>query len=296
MNWQSLRFDWNQTRAFLATAEEGSLSAAARALGQTQPTLGRQIASLEAELGVTLFDRAGRSLTLTPTGIDLLDHVRVMGEAASRISLAAAGHTQNVTGNVTITTTDVFAVYHLPPILARLRKIAPGLQIELNTDNALRDIRHREADIAIRHKRPEQPELIAKKLSESHARLYAARSYLDRHGPIREPADLAHADLIDFDNSGRLLTLYRSFGLPVTAANFKFRSANGLAAWAMVRQGLGVAIMSREVANMTPEVEAILPEIVAPTFPVWLATHRELKTSPRIRIVFDLLAEALAAK
>ena len=79
MDWKSIKFDWNQARAFLVTAEEGSLAAAARALNMTQPTLGRQVAALEDELGVELFNRSGRGLELTPIGIMLVDHVRAMG-------------------------------------------------------------------------------------------------------------------------------------------------------------------------------------------------------------------------
>lgn len=100
-------FDWNQVRAFLATADAGSLSAAARVLGQTQPTLGRQVAALEADLGVTLFERAGRGLVLTEAGADLLEHVRAMGAAADRVALAASGQSQEVAGLVRITASDV---------------------------------------------------------------------------------------------------------------------------------------------------------------------------------------------
>ena len=107
MEWQSVAFDWNQVRAFLVTAEEGSFSAAARALGLTQPTLGRQVAALEDYLGVTLFERLGRSLSLTQSGLELLDHVRAMGDAASRISLTASGQSQRIEGQVCITATDV---------------------------------------------------------------------------------------------------------------------------------------------------------------------------------------------
>ena len=82
MDWRSVRFDWNRARAFLVTAEEGSLSAAARALGMAQPTLGRQVEALQDELGVVLFERTGRGLELTPSGLELLEHVRTMGEAA----------------------------------------------------------------------------------------------------------------------------------------------------------------------------------------------------------------------
>ena len=90
MDWRSVRFDWNRARAFLVTAEEGSLSAAARALGMSQPTLGRQVTALEEELGVLLFERVGRGLTLTTGGTDLLDHVRTMGDAANHVTLAAS--------------------------------------------------------------------------------------------------------------------------------------------------------------------------------------------------------------
>ena len=108
MKWQTVSFDWNQARAFLVTVEEGSLTAAARALGLTQPTLGRQVAALEDSLGVTLFDRVGRSLRLTPSGLELLDHVRSMGDAAGRVSLTASGQSQTVEGQVCITASDLF--------------------------------------------------------------------------------------------------------------------------------------------------------------------------------------------
>ncbi len=100
MDWRAVKFDWNRARAFLVTAEEGSLSAAARALGLAQPTLGRQVDALEEELGVVLFERVGRGLTLTPSGLELLEHVRGMGEAATRVSLAAAGQSESIEGKV----------------------------------------------------------------------------------------------------------------------------------------------------------------------------------------------------
>ncbi len=127
MNWQTITFDWNQARAFLVTAEEGSLSAAARALGLTQPTLSRQVAALEETLGVTLFQRVSKSLILTEAGIELADHVRAMGDAASRVSLAASGKSQQVEGLVTVSTTDLMAAHVLPGILRDLRGHKAGL-------------------------------------------------------------------------------------------------------------------------------------------------------------------------
>jgi len=122
MNWRTLSFDWNQAKAFLATAEEGSLSAAARALGLTQPTVGRQVAALEEALGVVLFDRVGRSLALTQSGLELLDPVRTMGDAAGLVSLTASGRAQSIEGQVCVTASDAMSTYHLPPVLERLRE------------------------------------------------------------------------------------------------------------------------------------------------------------------------------
>ena len=122
MDWRSVTFDWNRARAFLVTAEEGSLSAAARALGMAQPTLGRQVSALERELGVALFERVGRGLALTPSGLELVEHVRAMGDAASRVSLTASGQSQSVEGTIRIAVTDIYAVFVLPPIVGRAEK------------------------------------------------------------------------------------------------------------------------------------------------------------------------------
>ncbi|MFT6024740.1 MAG: DNA-binding transcriptional LysR family regulator, partial [Ascidiaceihabitans sp.] len=162
MEWQRLAFDWNQARAFLVTAEEGSLSAAARALGLTQPTLSRQVSGLETALGLTLFERTPRALLLTQAGTEVLAHFRSMGDAANRISLTATGQSQAITGHVVIAATNMMATHYLPPILKKIQAKAPELTIEINASNELSDLRRREADIAIRHVRPQDENLFAK--------------------------------------------------------------------------------------------------------------------------------------
>lgn len=294
MNWRSVCFDWNQARAFLATAEEGSLSAAARALGQTQPTLGRQVAALEAALGVMLFERAGRSLALTQSGLELLDHFRAMRDAASRVSLAASGRSQAIEGQVSITATNFMATYHLPPMLKRIREVAPAIEIEVIASNDVRDLTRREADIAIRHVRPEQPDLIAKLVGETSGHLYASTEYLDKHGRPAGAGDLSDADFIGFEHPERLLPLLNSLGLSLTRDNFKLVSASSTVILELVKHGLGISILPREIAVLTPGLEPVLPELEAIPIPTWLVTHRELRTSRRIRLVFDLLAEAFS--
>ena len=294
MNWRAIAFDWNQARAFLATAEEGSLSAAARAIGQTQPTLSRQVSALEERLGVTLFERTGRSVALTQAGVELLDHVRTMAAAANRMTLAASGQSQTVEGLVQITASDLMSAYVLPRAIAELRSIAPLLEIEMVADNNVRDLLLREADIAIRHVRPSQPELVAKLLREETARFYATRPYLDAHGAPALDGDLSRHQFISFADSDRMLEYLRPVGLNLTKANFRLGSRSGVVAWEMARAGMGVAVMSDEIAEKFAEFEPVLTEIAPFAFPTWLVTHRELNTSRRIRLVFDHLAAYLS--
>ncbi|MEM8743511.1 MAG: LysR family transcriptional regulator [Pseudomonadota bacterium] len=293
MNWNTVSFDWNQARAFLVTAEEGSLSAAARALGLTQPTLGRQVTALEESLGVTLFERVGRTLTLTQPGLELLDHVRGMGEAAGRFSLAASGQSQTIEGHVSLTATNMMATFHLPPVFKKIREMAPEIELEILASSEVRDLRRREADIAIRHGRPEHPELIAKLVGETTAHLYAATSHLDAVGRPKHPDDIANWDFIGFGDPMEYLPYLTDIGLPLTRENFKTTTNSGTVILALMRQGFGTSMLTKQDADMAPDIEQILPDLPPIPIPVWLVTHRELHTSRRIRLVFDLLAEEI---
>ena len=173
--------DWNQLKAFLQTAQTGSLSAAARKLGLTQPTLSRQVAAIEQQMGVTLFERVGKAMVLTPTGLDLLEHARAMGAAAEALGLAASGRSQAVGGVVSVSATDAVATYLLPPIVQRLRAQEPGIAVEVIASDALSDLLRREADIAIRHVKPEQPDLIARLVREAQAFFYASEAWVQTH-------------------------------------------------------------------------------------------------------------------
>lgn len=294
MDWRSIKFDWNQARAFLVTAEEGSLSAAARALGMTQPTVGRQVAALEQELGVALFERVGRGLELTPSGLELVSHVRNMGEAATRVSLAAGGRSQTIEGSICITASEIHAAFLLPPIIEKLRQLAPGIDVEIIASNSASDLGRREADIAIRSFRPTQAELIARKIKDVPARLYASKDYLKQIGMPKSAADLERADFIDFDDTGMLLNGLNALGLNLTQSNFSIRTKNHIVQWQLVKQGLGIGIFPEDIGDAEPLVQQALPELEPIVFSIWLTTHRELNTSRRVRLVFDLLAAELA--
>jgi DNA-binding transcriptional LysR family regulator len=287
MDWKSITFDWNRARAFLVTAEEGSLAAAARSMGMTQPTLGRQVAALESEIGFDLFTRRGRGLELTPNGIKLLEHVRLMGNAANQFSLSASGKSDVIEGDVSITASELLSTFMLPRMIKTLREAEPGIDIEIVSTNEERDLNRREADIAIRSVRPTQPELIAKKLCSVRGHLYAAKSYLQQLGSIDE---LNKANFIDTQNPGRLMELLNSSGLTLSKQNFPVISNSHIVQWELVKQGVAISATVAEIGDNEPLVErVVISNLPLITMDLWLVTHNELKTNPRIRRVFDFL-------
>ncbi|WP_278922865.1 MULTISPECIES: LysR family transcriptional regulator [Pseudophaeobacter] len=288
--------DWTHIRAFLATAETGSLSAAARQLGLTQPTLSRQVSALEADLGVMLFERLGRSLALTDAGRELLPHGRKMSDGADGLSLAASAQAQSIEGTIRITASDMMSAFVLPPVLQTLRQQAPRLTIDIVAANDIRDLMRREADIAIRHVRPDQPELITRLVQEATAHFYAAPSYLARRGHPGSLAALSSHEFVNFGDIQRSIEFLAPLGIHLTHDNFRIGSNSGLAAWELVRQGFGIGAMADDVVEHSSGVERLLTDQPPIRFPVWLTTHRELHSSRRIRLVYDLLAEFFAAK
>ncbi|WP_424971170.1 LysR family transcriptional regulator [Dinoroseobacter sp. S76] len=288
-----MEFDWDHAKTFFAVVEEGSLSGAARALGQTQPTISRQIAALEAALNATLFERTGRSVMLTPFGADLLDHVQAMARGADLVSLAAMGQSRSIEGQVRITAAELVSALVLPALLTEISVQAPRLEIDIVADNGIRDLVRREADIAIRHARPEQPNLYAKRLRDESMQFCASPRYLESAGHPT-PQTLSAHQIVSFVDADRLLSYLVPAGMPLSRANIRYTASSQYVALEMARAGLGIAILPTHAIAACPDLRPVLTEIEAFKLPTWLVTHSELKTSRRIRLVFDLLAERLS--
>jgi len=288
-----MSFDWNLAKTFLAVADEGSLSAAARTLGQTQPTVSRQIAALEYSLGITLFERTGRSVALTQAGVELLDHVRSMASGANMLALAASGRSQSIEGKVLITASELMSAYVLPPILNDLSQQAPLLEIDLVADNGMRDLLRREADIAIRHARSDQPGLVARRVRDQVMRFYASPDYLEIRGEPTEDELSAH-QIISYIEADRMLDYLLPVGLNLRRENFRLSSSSQVVALQMARAGLGMIILPDQIATTIPNLVPTLTTLKSFTVPTWLVAHRELRTSRRIRRVFDHLADNLS--
>lgn len=296
MDWKHLQFDWNHARAFLVVADEGSLSAAGRALGMSQPTLGRQISGLEAQLKVTLFERVGKGLSLTQSGVRLYDYVKQMAEAANQFSLVAQGQSNDVSGEVCISLTELDAYFRFAPLISKFKEYAPNIQLELQVSNAISDLKRREADVAIRYQRPTQPDLITKKIGSEKAYLYGHKEYI-KHFANKAPAEVSNLQLIGFDRSDQMKDYLLNMGFPVHSDQFTVICKNQLVQLQMILQGGALAFLPDHIAARFPELEpAFVDHFIPIELDMWLVCHRELHTSKKVRLVFDFLSEQLGSE
>jgi DNA-binding transcriptional LysR family regulator len=285
--------DWSHYRAFLAVLREGTLSGAARDLGLAQPTLGRQIAELERQLGTALFIRSQRGLLPTDAAWDIAPHAETMAAAVSSIMRAASGGAGNASGVARITASEIIGAEVLPRLLAGFRRTHPGITIELVLSNRVEDLLRGEADIAVRMVRPSQQALVARLIGEVSVGLYAHRVYLEHSPAPKSLAELAsnHA-LIGFDQEPPYLRRLIS-ALPMTRNQFALRTDSDLAHLAAVRAGFGIGFIQHGIARRDPDLVAIFPDQIRFPMEMWLVLHEDLRASQRLRLVMDYLAKGL---
>ncbi len=287
--------DWSLVQAFLAVAETGSLSGAARALGLSQPTLGRKVREIEAALGAELFQRHAKGLALTTAGQAMLAPAQAMREAAGRLALVAAGEDRGLSGPVRITASVVVSHFLLPDVLARLRREEPGIEIDLVASDSSENLLFREADIAIRMYRPGQLDMVTRHVADLPMGLYAAGSYLARVDPPASGQDLLGLDWVGFDRNEMIIRGMAEAGWTVNRAFFKLRTDDQAAYWQLVRAGGGVGIMQQAIGEPDPLVERLMPDMPLPRLPVWLTAHEGVRRAPRVARVWEALAAAFSA-
>lgn len=288
-------FDWSLVRSFLAVLEKGSLLAASRDLQLSQPTIGRHVAELESQLGLVLFDRNGRGLLPTEAAYHLAESARIMQSGADQLARNVMGADLGASGTVRITASQPVSCYVLPPLLAQMRLSLPDVQVELVASNEVSNLLRREADIAVRMVQPQQASIIARRVGKVTLRACAHQDYLRRRGVPRQPSDLLAHDLIGGDRNDDTLKGFAAQGLVVGRKQFAFRADDLIVVWQAVRAGLGVGFVSEYLIRSDPAVIPVLPKLKIQPLPVWLAVHKEIRTSKRIRAVYDFLADALPA-
>ena len=286
--------DWSLVQAFLAVAEEGSLSGAARNLGASQPTLGRQIKLIETQLGAELFHRQARGFALTATGAALIAPAKTMRDAVQQMVLTAAGQQARLEGTVRITASVATSAMHLPPIIANIRQAEPDIAIELVPSNDSRNLLYREADIAVRMYRPTQLDLVTQHLGNIHLGIFASKSYVAARGKPKSMSDLPQHDVVGYDRNTDIIDGFAQMGIKVTKDMFKVRVDDHIAYWELVRAGCGIGFTQINVGRDDDQMIEIELGLDLPVLPIWLTAHEAMRQTPRVRRVWELLTEGLA--
>lgn len=287
--------NWEWYRSFLMVLETGSLSAAGRALGLTQPTVGRQVDQLEQALGLKLFIRSFEGYTPTEVAQDLKPYAAAIASNAAALLRIASSHGGEVKGAVRITASEVISVEVLPPILTKLKRQHPQLTVELVLSNKLDDLLHRAADIAVRMVKPEQEALIAKRIGNIDLGLYAHRDYLKAHGKPQTMDDLPEHTMLGFDRETAYIRRLQEKFPVFKRANLSFRSDSDLANLAAIRAGYGIGICQVGLAARDRHLMRVLKEEFAIPMETWVAMHEDLRNNPRCAVTYAALAEGLSA-
>ena len=286
---------WDHLRSFLAVLSEGSLSAAARGLRLTQPTVGRHIDELESALGVVLFTRSQSGLAPTEAALELRPHAETMAAAAEALARTASGEAAEARGAVRIAASEVVGVEILPRLLEPFRRLYPQIAIELVVSNRNEDLLRREADIAVRMVAPTQGALLARRIGAIELGLHAHRRYLERRGtPATLDALTGHA-LIGFDRETTAVRALQKLGLPLTREMFAIRTDSDTTQFSAIRAGLGIGVCQAPLAARDPDLVRLLPDAFAYPLECWVAMHEDLKSVRRMRLAFDHLVAGLDA-
>jgi DNA-binding transcriptional LysR family regulator len=286
---------WDFYRTFLSVLQEGSLSAAARELGLTQPTIGRHIDALETRIGFQLFIRSSQGLIPTEAALELRPHAQQLASNAAALLRAASGQGGAVRGTVRISASEMIGVEVLPPMLAALNDRHPDLVIELSLSDSVEDLLRQEADIAVRNITPTQDALIVRRIGDIPIGLHAHRRYLDKHGFPGKLEDLRHHRTISYDReSAYVRALRRSVPL-MDLMRPSFRADSNLAQIAAIRAGFGIGACQVKLAARDPGLVRLFETEFELPLETFVVMHENLKTTPRCRVAFDVLVEGLLA-
>jgi DNA-binding transcriptional LysR family regulator len=286
--------DWDRIRSFLTVAHLGSLSAAARELGVSQPTLTREIQALEAATRLNLFQRTTQGLNLTEAGQTLVEAAVRMSEAADLFDRQASGLSVELQGTVRVSANEIVGFYLLPAAFAEFHEHHPGVQIEIVLSNRASSLSKREADIALRMFRPQQPDLVARRLPDLPLGFFANRAYLERHGTPRSIDDFKTHSVIGFDEATDFIDGAARLGYHFTREDFPLRTDHMLAQINLLRAGAGVGATHLGLARHFPELVRVLADIPLPALEFWCVCHRDVQHNSRIRALMQHLIQWFA--
>lgn len=283
--------DWNLLKSFAAVVRTGSLSAAARELNSTQPTIGRHIATLEEQMGFSLFTRSRDGLEPTEEALDLYPDIEAMLMSFDSFVRKLEGEKDEESGTVRLSTSEVMGIEVLPDMLKKFHKAHPKIKVEVSLSNKNENLLKRDADIAIRLNKPVQEALLAKFLGNVPIHFYAHKDYLKTYGQPRALNELKDHVIIGPDREQIFLTSLEKMGIKITREDCDFRLDNQVAQIELLRKGLGIGVMQKPLAKRSSALVPVLEKEFEYQMPVWAVMHEDLKANARVRLLYSFLIE-----
>lgn len=283
-------FSWDDLRYFLAVAEQGSLSAAAKHLNSNQPTVGRRITALENALGTRLFQRSRAGLALTPEGTNLLEHADRVRSSVSDISRQAGGQQAEPQGSVRIALPEGLCHDVVIPHLGDFYRRCPMIRLILQVSSRRANLTRGEADVALRLFRPEEANLVVRQLGVMEMQLAASAAYLKRNGAPRTEKHLKEHAVITYGDELAGLRENQWLQARASPGRVVLQSDSTMTRLAATEAGLGISIQPRSAIERSTKLRRILDHVMLPAHPIWLVYHRDLKDVHRVRRVIDFLS------
>ena len=286
--------DWDLIRSFLSVSRTGSLSAAARELGESQPTLSRDIQAIESATKLNLFQRTTQGLKLTEAGQRLVEAATKMDEASELFNRQVSGLSVELKGDVRISVNELVGIYLLPPAISAFRKENPAVNVEIVISNEASSINKREADIALRMFRPNQPDLVANRLPNLEVAFYASKNYIKEFGSPESIADLSEHTIIGFDEKMDFIEGAAKMGQTFVRDDFSVRTDHLLAQMSLARAGAGIVATHVELAKKYPELKKVMSYVELPALEFWIVCHSDTQFNARIRAMQQFLSKWFA--
>jgi DNA-binding transcriptional LysR family regulator len=294
---RSIATNWDDVRYVLAVAKAGSLAKTAKALGVDRTTVGRRVEALEEALGVRLFTRTSSGYVPTADAERLLPVMRSVEDAVIALERGVHARKSTINGVVRVTSPETLGCLYLAPRLARLRHQHPSLAIELSSTGTVLDLARREADLAVRMFTSAHESLVVRRVGSLRHDLYASREYVAKR-PVRKPSELRDHPLLSSEApsrgkrpgalDARWLDRLSGGARPTLVCDLS------MALLAACREGAGIAVLPRYVRDAEAEL-VHLPMPDPPSEPIWITVHRDMRDTPRVRVVLDHLAACLTA-
>jgi DNA-binding transcriptional LysR family regulator len=291
-----MSFSWDDLRFVLAVARHGGLASAAASLGVNHSTMFRRLNALEREIGSKLFERLAGNYRATASGQRMIETAERMETEALALDRELTGRDTRLSGQLRVTCSETMGFKVLMPLIARFRKMHPGILIDLTIENRVIDMARREADVALRATRPSQGDLFGRKLADVQWGLFASPGYLKANGTPKSIAELGEHAVIGWPE----LSIHTRAGawiskhVPPDAIGF--RVPGFVHQCIAARDGLGVALLPVYLAAGEKHLVPVLPPMKDPVTEIWIVTHRSLKDTARVRAFMDHAGDGVKRK